>query len=86
MKSNSDAQSDEHYHAQNDASQKIDWEKWQRHGGIYPADPTQMARLSSPLYSGLQLDGNVNQKLVRRSQRHPNRWPKESGSESLLAS
>jgi hypothetical protein len=46
--------------------QKIDREEWQRNGEIYPADPNQMARLSSPLYGGLLPDGNLNQALIKQ--------------------
>ena len=39
------------------ANQRIDREGWQRPGGIYPAGPSQLAHLSSPLYGWLLPDG-----------------------------
>jgi hypothetical protein len=67
MRSNGYAQSDEHYHALNDAPiRRLIGRNGSAMGEIYPADPNQMARLSSPLYGRLLPDGNVNQELVKQ--------------------
>jgi hypothetical protein len=52
--SNSYAQSDEHEYALNDAPiRRLIGRNDSTYGGIYPADPNQMTRLSSPLDAGV---------------------------------